>query len=227
MGNDALDVFGEHIEFEVHAVAGAMGGEVCFGEGVGDNPADEAGVADFGDGEADAVHGDAAFGNDELRECGRQRDFEAVILSVQREVEDGGGGVHMALDEMAAHFCAGTERGFEVHFCAGRVVAEIGDAKSFGEEIKYESVVVARDDGEAAAVHSDAVAKLRLRCGGGRAQGEARALAVACEAEYFSCFHDEAGEHGADASRVDGEGTRDFFNLQKWPDTKAGAVLSV
>ena len=101
-----------------------------------DYPADEAGIADFGHGEADAVHGDAAFENDELCEFGWEGDFEAVILPVRRKIENGGGGVHMALHEMAAHLRSSTKSRFEVHFRAGRKVADVGDAEGFCEEIE-------------------------------------------------------------------------------------------
>ena len=49
---------------------------------MGDDPAGEAGGADFGSGEGDAVEADGAFGDDEAAVFGGESDFEAMVLAV-------------------------------------------------------------------------------------------------------------------------------------------------
>lgn len=167
-----LDVFCEHVELKIHTVAVLARVEVCERVGVRDDPASEAALADFGDGETDAIDSDASFINHVLRELGRQRDFQSVIGSVGCVADERCGRIDVALHEMPAHFCASTERGFEVHFSARRDVADAGAAESFGEQIKRDAVARDLRGSEAAAVHRDAVADDRAGRNHGRTERE-------------------------------------------------------
>lgn len=77
-----MDVFAEHVEFDVEAAAGRHGFEVGHLDGVGDDPAGDGVGGDFGGGEGDAVEADGAFGDDEAAVFGGEGDGELVILTV-------------------------------------------------------------------------------------------------------------------------------------------------
>ena len=174
-GEHAFDVFGEKVELEVDAVAGGAGVEVGVGVGVRDDPAGEAVLRDFGDGEADAIDGDAAFIDEVVGRLGGEGDLEAVVGAVLGVVEEFGGGIDVALDEVSAHFGSGVEGGLEVDFAAELDAAEAGAAEGLGEEVKCEDVARDVGGGEAASVDGDAVAKLGGGGEGGRTEGEAGA----------------------------------------------------
>ena len=149
-----------------------------MGVGVGDDPAGEAVLRDFGDGEADAIDGDAAFINEVLGGLGGDGDLEAVVGAVLGVVEEFGGGIDVALDEVSAHFRPDVEGGLEVHFTSELDAAEAGAAEGLGEEVEGEVFALDVGGGEAAAVDGDAVAKLGGGGERGRTEGEAGALAV-------------------------------------------------
>src|SRR3954452_14297920 len=76
-GEQAFDVLGEHVDFEVDGIARLLGAERGDGERVGDDgDVERAGlVVEGGDGEADAVDGDRALLDDvaQHRRGGRER----------------------------------------------------------------------------------------------------------------------------------------------------------
>lgn len=69
-GEQALDVFGEEVGFEVHGVADLALMQGGDGEGVRDDPKAETFREHFGHGEADAIDGDAAFEDEVAQDFG-------------------------------------------------------------------------------------------------------------------------------------------------------------
>ena len=61
VGEEFFDVFGEHVTFEVDAGTGLIGAERSVFKGMRNDGDREFAVGDAGDGEADAIDGDAAF----------------------------------------------------------------------------------------------------------------------------------------------------------------------
>jgi hypothetical protein len=81
VGEELVDVFGEHVDFEVYGISGGGGGEVGDGPGVGGDPGGGGVVAEFGGGEADAVDGDGAAGDEEAVEVRGNADGELIVLA--------------------------------------------------------------------------------------------------------------------------------------------------
>lgn len=61
----AANVFAEHVELDIEAVANGAGVEVGDLKGVGDDPAGDGVCGNLCGGEGDAVQADGAFGDDE------------------------------------------------------------------------------------------------------------------------------------------------------------------
>src|SRR5687768_10451405 len=88
-----------------------------------------------GDGEADAVEGDGAFGGDEFHEVARGFDGEAAFGS-HGALDEAGGAVDVALDEVAVEAIAGLERPLDVDAVAGLEQAEVGFGEGFGDDVE-------------------------------------------------------------------------------------------
>lgn len=110
------DGAGDDVCLDVAARAGGEFGEGGAFEGCGDE-GDGCGVVfgvGVGDGEGDAVDGDAPFGDDGGHIVGVDGEGDAVVGGVGLDGGDGCHGVYMALDDVPAHEGGGCGGVFEV-----------------------------------------------------------------------------------------------------------------
>src|SRR5260370_37159503 len=110
----SLDVFSEHIAFEVDCVAGLAVADVGVSVGVGNH-------GDFGDivlpaghREADAVNGDRAFWHYVTSEFLGNLNAEPPVFTFGREMRYAADGVHVTEDEVPAEFLARGEGLLEI-----------------------------------------------------------------------------------------------------------------
>ena len=192
-----FDVFGEHIEFQVDSVTDFSGAEVGGFARVGDDPGGEVIRANFGDGEADAIDGDGALEDEVAGGLGREGDLEEEIGAAGFQLEDGGGAIDVALDEVAAHAGIGAHGAFEVDPVAGLEGAEVGSGEGFSEQIEGENGRGDVGGGQAAAVDGEAVAEVEARGEAGSAQLQSNtALGGGGDGKDFGGFFNKTGEHG-------------------------------
>src|SRR5690606_26161620 len=144
---DPLDVLGQHVGLEVHAVAGAQAGQrrdlerVRYqrdGE-VGRGPvgARPARAADVDDGEAHAVDRHAALGHDLTREPGGGAEAHDVRAWGGVDADDLGHAVHVPRDDVAAERRAGAHRLLEVD-AGARLPAGRGPAHRLLDQVDLE-----------------------------------------------------------------------------------------
>ena len=197
--DEFADVFAEHVELYIQAVADVLGVEMRDLMGVRDDPADDAGRGDFGGGEGDAIEADGAFRDHESAMLGGEFDFETMVLAVEAPVEYAQGGIDMALDEVTAEACAHGHGALQIDEAAGGEIAQAGDAEGLHEQVKAGALRadIKGGDGEAAAIDGDAFALGKLGSHGADMEGEAGAFAPWFETENGAGGFDEAGEHGA------------------------------
>src|SRR5205814_3869046 len=99
-----------------------------------------------------------------------------------------------ALDDVAAHAVAHAERALEVDARPGGQAAERGATERLGRRLDREAPVAPRRDGEAGAVHGDALAEREAREGPRRRYGEARPAAARPAPLDAAGRLDDAGE---------------------------------
>lgn len=126
-----MDIFSDHIEFDIHGGAGFDGPDVSMFEGVGDDGDVEPGSFDIEDGEADAVEADGAFFNDEVAEFFWKFETKFPAAVEFFPIDAGGGGVDMALDDVSVQPAVDDEASFQVDQVAGLPVAETGFFERF------------------------------------------------------------------------------------------------
>lgn len=125
--------------------------------------------------------------------------------------EDGSGLVDVALDEVAAESGSDGEGAFEIDGGAVLEGAEIGDVEGLAEEVERDGVGGGVDDGEAAAVDSDAFAEGELGCEGDAGEREPRAAEGGGEGSDFGGGFDDAGEHRGDGAREEAVLNRNWW----------------
>ena len=148
-------------------------------------------------GEADAVHGNRAFGGDvagERRGGGEGKAFAARVGFAGEQFADA---IDVAADEVAAERGGKGQRVFEVDRVAGLQRAEGGQAQGFVRDVGAEVVGAERNGGEADAADGDAVAEgaaAEVKGGGGDGEGAVVAV-VGAALQGAGGFYD-ACEHG-------------------------------
>ncbi len=150
-----VEVTGEHICFYVDSGAGFVSGKEGILHGVGDDGEPEVLFMNVVDGEADAVYGDASFGDDVLHEL--FGDFDVNVGGVGEFIYFGdfSDGVDVSLYDMSFEAVAELHGGFHVNFAT-----EVFDGDGFlgfGREFDGECAGGFFDDGEAGAVDGDGV----------------------------------------------------------------------
>src|SRR5213079_1936448 len=144
--------------------------------------------------ETHAVDGDRAL----LDQVGGQGagGAEAVEepVAVARDLLEASNAVDVALDDVAAHAVAHAERALEVDARPGGQLAEGGAPERLGRRLDREAPVAPRRDGEAGAVHGDALAEPEARQGPRRGDGEARPAAARPAPLDAAGRLDDAGE---------------------------------
>src|SRR5271170_7428175 len=138
----ALDVFGEDVGFDVDGVVDGHAAHVGVRVGEGDDGDVRDAVVPAGDGEADAVESDGTFFGDVAAEILRHAHGEPPIFAFGDEAGYAADTVHVALHEVAAEAGAGGEWAFEIDQKAGFFFCEIGAAESFAGEIGGETARV-------------------------------------------------------------------------------------
>jgi hypothetical protein len=196
--DEFADVFAEHVELDIEAVADLFGVQMGDLMGVRDDPADDTGRGDFGGGKGDAIETDGALGDHEPAMLGGEFDFQAMVLAVKTPVEHAHGGIHMPLDEVAAKACSHGHGALQIDEAAGFEIAKAGDAESLHEQVKAGGLPdgIKGGDREAAAIDGYAFAFGEFGGHGADIQGQAGAFAARFEAEDGAGGFDEAGEHG-------------------------------
>src|SRR5438132_641989 len=189
-----LDLLEEHVRLQVHAVARLPLTERALGEGVRDQGHGEARTATGEDRQADAVDGDRALLDQVGGEGAGGAEAVEEPVAVARDPLQAPDAVDVALDDVAAHAVAHAERALEVDARPGGQAAKRGAAERLGRRLDREAPVAPRRDGEAGAVHGDALAEPEAREGPRRRYGEARP-AVARPAPLDAAGRlDDAGE---------------------------------
>ena len=150
-----VEVAGEHICFYVYSGAGFVSGEEGVLHSVRNDGESELLFMNVVDGEADAVDGDASFGDNVLYEL--FGDFDVDVGGVGESVYFGdfSDGVDVSLYDVSFESVAELHGGFHVDFAA-----EVFDGDGFlgfGGEFDGECAGGFFDDGEAGAVDSDGV----------------------------------------------------------------------
>src|SRR5436190_3553837 len=168
-----LDLFEQHVCLEVHAVAGLALPERALGEGVRDERHVEARAATGEDRQADAVDGDRALLDQVGGEGAGGAEAVEEPVAVARDPLQAPDAVDVVLDDVAAHAVAHAERALEVDARPGGQAAERGAAERLGRRLDREAPVAPRRDGEAGAVHGDALAEREAREGPRRRYREA------------------------------------------------------
>src|ERR1700678_4317730 len=98
----ALDVFGEDVSFDVDGVVDGHAAHVGVLVGEGDDGDVRDAVVPAGDGEADAVERDGTFFGDIAAQILRDADGEPPIFAFGDETGDAADAVHVALHKMSA-----------------------------------------------------------------------------------------------------------------------------
>src|SRR5439155_3658329 len=190
----ALDPLQEDVGLEVDAVARLALAERRLLERVRDERRREARAAAGGHRETHAVDGDRAL----LDQVGGQGagTAEAVEepVAVARDLLEASDAVDVALDDVAAHAVAHAERALEVDTRPGGHAAERGAAQRLGRNVDREAPVAPRGDGEAGAVHGDALAEREAREGPRSGDGETRSAAARPAPLDAAGRLDDAGE---------------------------------
>ena len=119
------DVLGQHVGLDVDAVARPEGAEGGDGQGVGDQHHREAAGGDVDERQADAVDGDRPLGDHQRRPGRVEGEGEELPLAVGPAIAEGGRGVDVPLDEVAAEPVADPQGPLQVHRVAGRAVAQV------------------------------------------------------------------------------------------------------
>ncbi|OMI41550.1 phosphoenolpyruvate synthase/pyruvate phosphate dikinase [Streptomyces sparsogenes DSM 40356] len=192
-----LDVFGEHVHFEVDRVAGLLDAEGGQGEGRRDEADGEVVRARVDHGQADAVDRDGALLDDVAAEVGGERDRDDLPVLGGLALDDGAGAVDVALHQMTAQAPAERHGALQVDAGADGEGAEAGAVQGLGHDVGGEPAVLEVDDGEADAVDGDRVAVLGAFGDDGAADQEAGRVAEVLDGDDLTQFFDDSGEHSA------------------------------
>src|ERR1700737_579818 len=125
---------------------------------MGNDPGGETFERDFRDGQADSVDGDRTLVSDVVGEIGQQFDFKPVIGTGFLERKNGGCAIDVTLDEMTVEAGLGQKRSFQIDGAVAAQTLQVCPIECFVEKIKGDLVDPPRGDGEAATIHSDAIA---------------------------------------------------------------------
>lgn len=193
------DGLGEDVSFDVEAVTDGGVSEGGQFERGGDEGDLEGVVVRGGDGEAYAVDGDRAFGDDVIDQVRGRLNGEAVFFAVALDVDDATEAVDVSLHEVAAEGLVGGHCGFEVDLVADDELAELGASECFEDDVEGEGGFGDVGDGEAGAGDADGLALLDeaiVRQAGGRAvDGKAQAKRLAVELGNGGFGLNDASEH--------------------------------
>ena len=120
-----MHIFTDQIEFQVDEAFRGDGLDICMFEGIRDDSNVEFGSFDVEDGEADAIEANGSFFDDEVAEF--LREFEAVFPTAIHvfPFEAGGGGIDMALDDVAVEATVHHHTSFEVDEVAWLPAAKV------------------------------------------------------------------------------------------------------
>ena len=163
--------------------------------GVGDDPDREGILADFGDGEADAVDGHGAFVGQVSCELGGQFEIQAKIASVFFGATEGDRRVHMTLHEVPPQSAADRQGSLEIHAGAGLQRAEVGFFQGLFQQVKNQEPVLRDGDRQAATIHRDAVADPHSRENPRRLDRKLGLAFATAQPFQTTQFLDKSGEH--------------------------------
>src|SRR5206468_12878204 len=190
----ALDLLQEDVGLEVDAVARLALAERRLLERVRDERRREARAAAGGHRETHAVDGDRALLDQVGDEGAGGAEAVEEPVAVARHLLEVSDAVDVALDDVAAHAIAHAERALEVDTRPGGHAAERGAAQRLGRNVDREAPVAPRGDGEAGAVHGDALAEREAGEGPRRGDGETRSAAARPAPLDAADRLDDAGE---------------------------------
>jgi hypothetical protein len=148
-------IFADHIEFDIHFVAGKDSFYIRVFEGVGDDGDGEIFLFYVKEGEADAIEANGTFFDDEGGEFFGEGETEFPTACLFVSIQAGGGAIDVSLDDMAVETSIHCQASFEVDEVAGLPVAQIGLAKRFVNGGYLVDVFLYGLDGEAGAVMRD------------------------------------------------------------------------
>ncbi len=110
----SLDILGEEVGFEVHAVADEQFAERCVGQRVGNEGHTEAVGLNLDERQTDAINGDRAFVGHLPQQAGRRLKDEMRPVIVIATLDQAAEAIDMAGNEVAAEAVAELERALEV-----------------------------------------------------------------------------------------------------------------
>ena len=183
----------ENVCLKVDGVAGLEGTKVGVGEGGGNEGHFKVIVTYGGDGEGGAVHGDAAFFYHIFSELRWQVETERVPMLADFPVNERGGGIDVALDDMAAEAAGDGEGALQIHRVAD--MTENTTVEGFFHDVSGEPGGAMVDDGEADAIDCDGVTGMDV--GGDSCRGDVELTGVAAGGDGGdgADFFDDSAEH--------------------------------
>ena len=196
------DEFSDHVELEVHGVAGLERMQAGDLPGMGDDITSHRVFGNTGGGEGTPVDGDGAARNDLAGSVRGQAHAQDVVLALLFERGDGAGAIDMALDHVAGEAIAEAQGTLEIDERADAKRAEVRHVEGFAQQVEADagSRGVDPGGGEAAAVDGDRFALGEFADGktaGG--DGDAPAAGGGIDGGDAAGGFNDAGEHDGPA----------------------------
>ena len=125
----ALNIFSQNVGFQIDGIAGNAIADIGVFVGVGNHRNFGDAIVPARNGQADAIDGDGAFGNDVARQVRWNFDSVDPTVAVRREVRNAAGAIHVTENKMAAEFFSGGKWLFEIYARASfqRCERSLGD----------------------------------------------------------------------------------------------------
>jgi len=225
IGEEALDVFGEQIGFQVDLVSLLERRQPGDLEGVRDDPQAKSVPQDLGDGQADPVDGDGTLFDDVFEKRSRGVDFEAPVLMDLAPLGDRAHPVDMSRDNVAIEASVDSKRTLQVDEGPFFEVLEACPGPGFLEQIHRDDAAggpaAELGHGEAASVDGQAIPEFKIDSRRSRPEFHADSRGRLIQGKNDSGLFDDSCEHGLRSLMVIPETARHQEVVSQWSPAEA------